>query len=271
MPYLVSVTSPGDRREHALGDSGTLILGSGEPSDVRIHGHMIAARHLRISAVRGRVTIHPKSSYGLGMVVGSTRRAIEGRTAFEMGTLLRVGAWTIELGPMPGPFVPRGPIEASLLASLDRDPDNEAVRAVYSDWLEETGHDGEAAYLRALDAPTRLDEVDLSVLAARAPYRWRQRAVGVPIENCRAAVTCPGTWGALEGEEDARPCAACSRTVLYAGDMTTARIEVHASRAVAVDPALVRYPYDLYAEPAPRRPAVDMGRRVEAHDVKRRR
>jgi uncharacterized protein (TIGR02996 family) len=84
-------------------------------------------------------------------------------------------------------------LDKSFQQALAQDPDDEATRLIYADWLEERGEDGKATFLRSLwsvrtrlpaaDAPGYEEQLALreSLHDYRAVVDWRwSRAVGDP-------------------------------------------------------------------------------------------
>lgn len=164
--------------------------------------------------------------------------------------------------------------EDQLLATLAADVDDESVRAVYADWLEERG-DPRATWLRAeaelhrlLTAVPKDDAGEPRPPDATAVAGVRERLAAVPdvepdwaavvtrmpIENCdvwsrmvRMRFRCPERWHALERTMSAgvRFCGACRRHVFYSPTIESAQLHARAGNCVAVAPNVPREAGDL--------------------------
>ena len=131
--------------------------------------------------------------------------------------------------------------EAAFLAAILADPDDDAPRLVFADWLDERGDcrgewlrltvrrdelvrgaaAGATIAARALAWATVRGEVRritrrLQQLAARVPEAWALRLHRGFIENCRyPEETCPRFWHRLPESDraDQRTCDRCQRQV----------------------------------------------------------
>ncbi len=151
--------------------------------------------------------------------------------------------------------------EAPFLADLLADPDDDAVREVYSDALIERGHHRRATWLRA-ELAARRDDTQRARLHAlsrelagaphwlaivsRARIAWR---VGTPayyparLEPCPFVDECPRWWNAVEPSPEerdppwlgqTRACQACGETItLHA---SRRQLERGSGTVVAIDP-----------------------------------
>ncbi|HVK14065.1 MAG TPA: TIGR02996 domain-containing protein [Gemmataceae bacterium] len=133
--------------------------------------------------------------------------------------------------------------EAAFMAMILANPDDDAPRLVFADWLDERG-DRRAEWLRLtvrrdqlvrglpagegllVRIPARLrDHTEalritrrIEKLAAVLPEAWTLRLTRGPIENCRGpADACPRAWQRLpeSDQPDQRPCHECQRVVEY--------------------------------------------------------
>lgn len=131
------------------------------------------------------------------------------------------------------------PEEQPFLDEIRANPDDDAARLVYADWLEERG-DVRAEYVRL--------SVELATLASRNIKRKRYRRLqreltemSMDIQrnwlammahgcvlNCRRGAACPGEWKALRPSNDActRTCPYCHEPVHYCASPMEARQRV---------------------------------------------
>lgn len=145
----------------------------------------------------------------------------------------------------------------SFLRAIAEEPDDDACRLVFADWLEERG-DWRAEFFR-LDCRLRVmaeDEDGHAELQARRDELWSRLSpawrtvVGrSPIENCSLSFKfrCPQRWEKLRRTEVAaiRFCESCLQKVFYGGSVEEAREHASAGHCVAVDAAVARSSGDL--------------------------
>ena len=224
-------------------------------NDLVLEHPRIAARHLRLA--RG-----PGNAFTLNVLARLLPTSVNGHAArgemrLEEGDVATIGPYEIE----PLDSEPPCAQERDFLAKLPYDED--ALGAVYADWLEERDRTHEAAFLRlriearaaarsggtgVRDASERLRE-----LAAKVPLSWRRAIAHAPIENCdlRFEMVCPKQWAALAPTTNAneRYCDACQKHVFYAPDIATAMEHARLQRCLVVDPTQARRPNDLKPRP----------------------
>ncbi len=162
------------------------------------------------------------------------------------------------------------PEEQPLLDAVLAAPDDDALRLVYADWLEERG-DERADYLWAEIAFLRVDPDDEEAL--RLAWRelcdtrrgldddWVARVTRILVENCPNDdpetgydFDCPRRWErmGLRGDADVRVCEACERQVLFCTTVEKARVLRDAGQVVAVDPTNLRTMSNVFDELNPR-------------------
>lgn len=145
----------------------------------------------------------------------------------------------------------------SFLRAIAEEPDDDACRLVFADWLEERG-DWRAEFLRV---DCRLKDMaegedghaELKALWdglwSRLSPGWRTVLGRSPIENCSLSFKfrCPERWEKLRRTEvaAARFCESCYQNVFYCGSIEEAREHAAAGHCVAVDAAVARFPGDL--------------------------
>ncbi len=152
--------------------------------------------------------------------------------------------------------------ERPLLEAVLADPDDDALRLAYADWLEERG-DERAEYLRAEIAFHRVDvtrDDDLQSAYDRlAKARdvvgddWVSNVARLRIENCKEGFVlaydfvCHRSWQELEPTEEAgvRHCGACGRDVFYCQSLEEARRFGSIGDCVAIDASAERYEGDM--------------------------
>lgn len=155
-------------------------------------------------------------------------------------------------------------IERGFLDAIERDPRDDATRAVYGDWLDESGRRDEADFLRAQLAIKKLAPDDpefqhlstvMRTLAPKMSPEWRRTVAQPALENCglRFEIKCPKRWDALAptASPTERFCDSCNRSVYYASTIADARRLVMAQHCVVVDIAEKRFTNDLYPPPPP--------------------
>ncbi len=139
----------------------------------------------------------------------------------------------------------RDPLEAAFLRAIAEDPDDDATRAAYADWLEEEGKEKQALYLR-LDlersrtrrTETRFAEVGCMMAALKedvAPAWVEGLKRPARILNCgkaaaldpyfRVRFLCPNRWSDLTDtkQPEVRHCGDCRRTVTLCHDVEEAK------------------------------------------------
>jgi uncharacterized protein (TIGR02996 family) len=150
---------------------------------------------------------------------------------------------------------------AFLKAILDN-PEDDAPRLVYADWLEEQGDpaaDAKAVYLRDTAAVLTASDREAKQLdyrmrqAARVlPSKWLAVVSHVVLEKCAAefAVVCPKRWEKLTATDDVnvRHCSECRQSVHYCTSIPDARAHAHMGECVAVALGVARRPHDLDLE-----------------------
>jgi uncharacterized protein (TIGR02996 family) len=153
--------------------------------------------------------------------------------------------------------------EDAFLNAILANPQDEAPRLVYADWLAERGDplaEVKAAYLRGTAllvtpkghrAQRRVERVRRSLheAARKLPGDWLAVVSRVAIEACTAGfeVRCPKLWEKLVATTDVkvRSCSECQQSVYYCTSMREARAHALNGECVAVDLGLPRTPNDL--------------------------
>jgi uncharacterized protein (TIGR02996 family) len=228
--------------------------------DIRLPMHIVLQRIGRWGQGATRIGVHyekalpPPSPYNTPLAIvraepdGGLRLAarhdrdvfLDGRpvprkVALQEGHILRAGHHAVQLGRVD---VPTGADEAAFLDSLDEavGVDDDALRAVYADWLEVAGRHACAAFLRRPE----LDAADLRDASRDVPSAWRVRVGRFPIERCPGRRGCPQRWDRLarSPEPAARDCATCAETVRFCPDASARPVSKPAKGPIVVDPAL---------------------------------
>jgi uncharacterized protein (TIGR02996 family) len=153
--------------------------------------------------------------------------------------------------------------EAAFLNAILANPDDNAPRLIYADWLDERGDPlavAKAAYLRDITllitpkghrAQRRVERVRgrLHEGAKNLPSNWLAIVSRVAIEACAArfAFQCPKQWEKLVATADVlvRSCTECQQSVYYCTSMREARAHALHGECVAVDLELPRASNDL--------------------------
>jgi uncharacterized protein (TIGR02996 family) len=171
--------------------------------------------------------------------------------------------------------------EATFLQAIRADPQNDSLRLVYADWLEEQaapGFEPKAEFLRLVAQPLTPGEdrkrmkgqkkgrrKRLQQLAAGLDTDWLAVVSRLPIENCygkRAAVEarpsyllrfdylCDRRWEDLQPTEDqaVRFCDGCRHQVFYCDTIMDARQHAQQRHCIAVDLGVIRRDRDLAPE-----------------------
>lgn len=147
--------------------------------------------------------------------------------------------------------------EVAFLQAMRAAPQDDALRLVYADWLEERG-DHRAEYLRT--------QLSLDSMRPRNPrravlkHRLRELRKGMDIawlttvdrpeiENCSLEFSfqCPKYWASLQPTEKAtiRWCDTCEQRVYYCNTVDEALSLALRGECVAIDTSLVRKPGDV--------------------------
>jgi uncharacterized protein (TIGR02996 family) len=139
------------------------------------------------------------------------------------------------------------------------DPDNDAPRLIYADWLEECG-DPRGEYLRLECHLATLSQddpqLDPLLIHFRELHRqidpgWRAAVARSKVERCRLfEFRCPKRWDKLRPTKDSavRVCTACRKEVFYCESILEARQHGERGRCVAIDVAVPRHEGDLEDE-----------------------
>jgi uncharacterized protein (TIGR02996 family) len=150
--------------------------------------------------------------------------------------------------------------EAAFLNAVLFDPQDEAPRLVYADWLDEQEDPAAAAKATFVRTDARLKLLpdrhrgreplvsQLKALARHLDPGWLSVVSRLPIENCTLiANRCPKRWEGLEPTDavNVRFCSECERTVHYCPTIQAARKHALAGDCIAVDVAIPRKDGDL--------------------------
>ncbi|MFO0735982.1 MAG: TIGR02996 domain-containing protein [Labilithrix sp.] len=242
-----------------------VVIGAASMNGLVLDHETVAARHARITHDRGQVTItsldraHPTRVNAQDVA----------RSVVREGDVIDIGAYRLGILDRDPP----GLVEKDFLDAIARAPHDDAPRAVYGDWLEESGRLEDAAFLRAQIEVRRLASdnarfLELSEtireLAPRMPYSWRRAVARPAIENCsfepgvQFEVQCPKNWDDLERTEkpDERWCKSCKKRVYYASTIPAARRLAIAGQCVSVDLVVPRFEGDLEPQPIQMRGAM---------------
>ena len=136
------------------------------------------------------------------------------------------------------------------------DPENEAPRLIYADWLEERGDPrGEYLRLECYLATLSQDDPQLDpvLIRFRELHRqidpaWRAAVARSKVGRCRLfEFRCPKRWDKLRRTADCtvRFCTACRKEVFYCDNILEARQHAERGRCVAIDVAVPRRKDDL--------------------------
>jgi uncharacterized protein (TIGR02996 family) len=187
--------------------------------------------------------------------------------------------------------------EKPFIEAILADPDDDAPRLIYADWLEDRG-DPRGEYLRLDAEVVRLPEGDprraecvsrLGALRAAVDPEWAAVVDRTRIEGCsrvehegsfrvRFDVECPMRWQSLKrtGDPLVRFCEGCKKKVFYCGTVEQARRHAWFGHCIAVDSHATRAEGDvpinsfrdpeqqmlLLGVPAPPAPRFHTGQRV---------
>lgn len=142
-------------------------------------------------------------------------------------------------------------VEREFLDKLAASPDDDAIRLVYADWLEEHGQPRRAEFLRIQcklvtargRTLTRLEE-RAHALAPTSDAWWREITSRPRIEKCRIRPTiyCPKRWSRLlpTAKPTERTCPTCERTIYFCSDMVDVVGSGMRGDWVAFDASLLR-------------------------------
>ncbi|MGL6076449.1 MAG: TIGR02996 domain-containing protein [Fimbriiglobus sp.] len=150
--------------------------------------------------------------------------------------------------------------EAAFLKAISLAPNDNLLRLVYADWLEEQGR-SEAAYLRIECEQSALDPADsqhqelatkLRETGQQVKPDWLAMVSRVPVEGCGVEFRfrCPKKWEQLQSsaEESVRFCGECFKLVYFCSTVEMAMTYAALDECVAVDPRVERQPGDLVWE-----------------------
>lgn len=146
------------------------------------------------------------------------------------------------------------PEEQPFLDEIRANPDDDAARLVYADWLEERG-DVRAEYLRVeveyQDARRRLwrsrqVQKRLHEIRQSIGLDWLAVVARTRIENC-CDRRCPEFWAALTSTNSCtiRSCGECGGNVYYCDSILLAQQMKRMDRPITIDPSLKRRNNDL--------------------------
>jgi uncharacterized protein (TIGR02996 family) len=150
--------------------------------------------------------------------------------------------------------------EDALIEAVLANPDDEALRLVYADWLEERG-DPRADYLRTAAALATVADREergrklrarLDELRPGIDEGWLALMDRAPIEGCfRFRLKCPQRWEGLKRTADAsvRFCEACRKKVFHCATVEHAQRHALRGHCVAIDSQVLRTPHDLLIDP----------------------
>jgi uncharacterized protein (TIGR02996 family) len=163
--------------------------------------------------------------------------------------------------------------ENAFLDAIAANPDDEELRQVYADWLEERG-DPRAEFLRLATslaalpaAEKRADKLKarLRALQPGIDAKWLALMDRAPVEGCfRFAYQCPSQWQHLKQTDDPsiRFCETCEKKVFYCPTVDHAQRHALRGHCVAINSGLVRRKDDLETDPG-RDPEVMIAGEVE--------
>ena len=147
--------------------------------------------------------------------------------------------------------------DEGFLRAICDSPEDEGLRLIYADWLEEKG-DLRGEFLRLESALAKLNMTDdglpelqkrFAELGRVVDPGWVTRISRIPIENCAVSFQfqCPKRWEYLKttAEESVRYCEACRRKVYFCSNLDLAQTHAAVGDCIAVDPRLARSPRDL--------------------------
>jgi uncharacterized protein (TIGR02996 family) len=160
--------------------------------------------------------------------------------------------------PTPRVMQAVDPVEADFLAQLRAQPNDDETRLVYADWLEESGQNIKAEFLRLqcrlLAGGVLLFDSDPDAVALQERLRalspasdawWRALTARPAIEKCedvRFKFKCPKRWTELTPTEEpaVRHCGTCDRHVHFCATREEVIARGAAKECVAFDASLIR-------------------------------
>jgi uncharacterized protein (TIGR02996 family) len=122
--------------------------------------------------------------------------------------------------------------ERTFIDSLRKAPDDEAMRGVYADWLEQSGDAMRATFLRSKDPEDLTASPELA--------SWRAIVSRATTIGCSRADCEPG-WHALKprnGIDNIRDCARCNKVVTYCTSLEHAENRGRQHAPIALDARL---------------------------------
>lgn len=150
--------------------------------------------------------------------------------------------------------------EAAFLNAILANPEDDAPRLVYADWLEERGDDLAARKAEFLRTTCRLLTVPAGPRRLPLTTQLRQQATSLDpewlavvskleVEACVSAfeVPCPKQWENLRrtGNPKVRWCETCDKSVHFCDSIDAARGLARQGRCVAVNLTVIRQAGDL--------------------------
>jgi uncharacterized protein (TIGR02996 family) len=151
--------------------------------------------------------------------------------------------------------------EHTFIDAILTNPEDDDLRLVYADWLEENG-DPRSEFLRAEAQLARLPKKDRQAQALRARLNklrptidgaWLALLDRAPIEGCfKFQFQCPRQWEKLKPTDDSfiRHCDACRKKVFYCTSVDHAQRHAARGHCVAIDSHLLRKKGDLRTSPS---------------------
>lgn len=149
--------------------------------------------------------------------------------------------------------------EAAFLNAILANPEDDAPRLAYADWLEEQGDsaaDAKAVYLRDTAAlltaggrAAKKSDYRLRQAAKVLPGEWLAVVSRIVLEKCsdKFELVCPKRWEKLTTTDNVkvRHCNECQQSVHYCTSISEARAHADRGECVAVQLGLPRRPHDL--------------------------
>lgn len=225
-----------------------VVIGAGKANGLVLNHDAVAAKHAKISLARGDIFAEALDA----PVIVNDREVAH--VVVREGDVIEIGPY--RLGVLNRD--PPGKVEQSFLDDIARSPQDDGLRSVYSDWLEERSRFDDAEFLRAQieirtikESNERFLELSRKIqkLAPRMSLAWRRAVARPAIENCgiQFEVQCPKTWDELvpTDKPDERHCNSCQRRVHYATTIDKARRLAIAGQCVSVDLVVPRFDGDL--------------------------
>lgn len=142
------------------------------------------------------------------------------------------------------------PNEQPFLDEIRANPNDDAARQVYADWLEERG-DVRGEYLRlecqlsnSLHYNDEIHEVTITMrrLIEGIDRKWIEFVTRRLRENCPVPAECP----TLTGPNWITDCEQCNRQIAHCDTLSSARFCAERGDVVVVSPSIVRKENDLY-------------------------